>query len=36
CRAHALQAGEAYGIWGGLSEPERAVLLRRGVGRRSA
>lgn len=34
CRAHALQVGEAYGIWGGLSEPERAVLLRRGLGRR--
>ncbi|QQZ17242.1 MULTISPECIES: WhiB family transcriptional regulator [Rhodococcus] len=29
CRAHALTATEAYGIWGGLSENERARLTRR-------
>lgn len=27
CRAHALQVHEPYGIWGGLSEGERAQLL---------
>ena len=27
CRAHALRACEPYGIWGGLSESERAVIL---------
>jgi len=27
CRAHALRVREPYGIWGGLSEHERAVLL---------
>lgn len=27
CRAHALQVREPYGIWGGLSEDERAALL---------
>lgn len=32
CRTHALEAGEAYGIWGGLSESERDLLLRRGIG----
>ena len=30
CRGHALRAREPYGIWGGLSEEERAALL--GVG----
>ena len=27
CRDHALQAREPYGIWGGLSEHERAAVL---------
>ncbi|AEG81007.1 WhiB family transcriptional regulator [Corynebacterium ulcerans] len=27
CRQHALQYAEPYGIWGGLSESERAALL---------
>jgi WhiB family redox-sensing transcriptional regulator len=27
CREHALQAREPYGIWGGLSEHERAAAL---------
>ena len=27
CRQHALEAREPYGIWGGLSEQERADLL---------
>ena len=27
CRQHALQAREPYGIWGGLSENERASVL---------
>ncbi|MGV0635822.1 WhiB family transcriptional regulator [Mycolicibacillus trivialis] len=34
CRAHALRVAEPYGIWGGLSESERARLLRRGDRRR--
>jgi WhiB family redox-sensing transcriptional regulator len=29
CRAHALAVGESYGIWGGLSESERELLLKR-------
>lgn len=29
CRRHALLAQEMYGIWGGLSEDERLVLLNR-------
>ena len=29
CRLHALEAPEPYGIWGGLSEDERLVLLNR-------
>ena len=34
CRAHALAVQEPYGIWGGLSEDDRAALLaRRGVTR---
>lgn len=27
CRQHSLQYAEPYGIWGGLSESERAALL---------
>lgn len=35
CREHALAVAEPYGIWGGLSESERAAILReeRGAGR---
>jgi WhiB family redox-sensing transcriptional regulator len=33
CRAHALEVGEPYGIWGGLSESERDLLLKREIGR---
>jgi len=29
CRWHALQVAEPYGVWGGLSEEERADQLRR-------
>lgn len=29
CRAYALAVREPYGVWGGLSEDERADLLRR-------
>lgn len=29
CLEHALDAKEAYGIWGGLTELERKALLRR-------
>ena len=29
CRAHALSVQEPYGIWGGLSEDDRAVILER-------
>jgi len=32
CRAHALDVGEPYGIWGGLSETERELLLKRDIG----
>lgn len=32
CRAHALEVGEPYGIWGGLSETERELLLKRDIG----
>lgn len=28
CREHALRVAEPYGIWGGLSETERAAMLR--------
>jgi WhiB family redox-sensing transcriptional regulator len=28
CLGHALTHGEAYGVWGGLDEEERAELLR--------
>lgn len=30
CRAHALRVGEAYGIWGGQTESQRAAVLRSG------
>ena len=33
CRTHALAVGEPYGIWGGLSESERELLLKRGIRR---
>ena len=36
CRTHALTVGEPCGIWGGWSEAERELLLKRGIGRRSA
>ena len=29
CLAYALDAGESFGIWGGLTAKERAVLVRR-------
>jgi WhiB family redox-sensing transcriptional regulator len=29
CRAHALAVQEPYGIWGGLSEDDRATILER-------
>ena len=29
CRSHALAVREPYGIWGGLSEDERAAIYRR-------
>ncbi|WP_417924679.1 WhiB family transcriptional regulator [Corynebacterium pseudotuberculosis] len=32
CRQHALQYAEPYGIWGGLSESERATMLSRRYG----
>ena len=28
CRAHALAVHEPYGVWGGLSESERAEIVR--------
>jgi WhiB family redox-sensing transcriptional regulator len=28
CRQHALAVQEPYGIWGGLSEPERTALVK--------
>ena len=36
CRRHALTVQEQYGVWGGLSEEERLVLLNRGPLRRRA
>ncbi|MFI6843115.1 WhiB family transcriptional regulator [Kitasatospora sp. NBC_00085] len=30
CLEHALRVHETYGVWGGLTESERAVLLRTG------
>src|SRR5262245_58095570 len=35
CRSHALAVGEPYGIWGGLSESDRELLLKRGIRRAS-
>ena len=32
CREHALRVAEPYGIWGGMSESERQVILRGGHG----
>ncbi|NNG35902.1 WhiB family transcriptional regulator [Nakamurella aerolata] len=29
CRAHALAVQEPYGIWGGMSEGERAAIINR-------
>ena len=29
CLAYALDAGQSFGIWGGLTAKERAVLVRR-------
>ena len=29
CREHALSVQEPYGIWGGLSEEDRAVMIAR-------
>jgi WhiB family transcriptional regulator, redox-sensing transcriptional regulator len=29
CRTHALAVHEPYGVWGGLSESERDVIVRR-------
>lgn len=29
CRSHAMSTDEVYGIWGGMSENERAVARRR-------
>ena len=29
CADHALRAGELFGVWGGMSEDERARLTRR-------
>lgn len=31
CRSHALEVGESYGVWGGLSESERDLLLKDNV-----
>lgn len=28
CREHALAVGEPYGIWGGMSETERAAAMK--------
>lgn len=36
CRVHALKVGEPYGIWGGLSEAERELMLKGQIRRRSA
>ncbi len=33
CRSHAMDVGEPYGVWGGLSESERDLLLKGGIGR---
>lgn len=31
CRQHALDAHEPYGVWGGLTESERAAILQHRV-----
>jgi WhiB family redox-sensing transcriptional regulator len=31
CREHALSVEEPYGIWGGLSEEDRAVIIARKI-----
>jgi WhiB family redox-sensing transcriptional regulator len=31
CRQHALQVQEPYGVWGGLSESERAAISARRI-----
>jgi WhiB family transcriptional regulator, redox-sensing transcriptional regulator len=33
CAAHALEVGETYGIWGGLTESERHLLRTGRLGR---
>ena len=33
CRSHALEVREPYGVWGGLSESERDMLLKGDIGR---
>ena len=33
CRAHAISVREHYGVWGGLTEDERARLILRSSGR---
>lgn len=33
CLRHSLEVAELYGVWGGLSEEERMVLLNRGRNR---
>lgn len=34
CRDHAMEVGEAYGVWGGLGEAERRNLVEDGKKRR--
>ena len=36
CTAHALKVREPYGVWGGLSEDERAAILARPSTRQAA
>ncbi|MBP3088669.1 WhiB family transcriptional regulator [Corynebacterium sp. sy017] len=36
CREHALSVAEPYGIWGGMSETERMVILRSRTKRRAS
>ena len=33
CRSHALAVGEPYGVWGGMAESERDMLLKADIGR---
>ena len=35
CREHALSTREPFGVWGGLSEPEREALVSRQLARAS-